>query len=369
MPPAANRKQSSRKLLALWCLCAALLPGVTGCALFGPPDGTPEAEAARRERVAKAEAKRRQREKHGEAHPCDQNDAAGDIPVLDSTRTMLEEQSCSAALWLDGLFGTEGDVNAAKRTHGFVELSNYYSEFEGYSMRGRLHLETDLPNMEDRLSAFIGRENDDDFIRGRDDNSELRSTFPTLNDENEWLAGLGYSLPKTTRLKTSVRVGVRGIGPPKLFVQGRLQYTLYSDANDVAYLRTTPFWNTQDGFGVTQSLDITHVLTQRHLLRWYTIGTMSERTEGLNWRNSLVLYHNLHHKRGLAYEAFIRGETDEPVPLYEYGARVLLRHPVVKERLFFEWAVGYSFPRVDPEQPREGSANVGMSIELPFGRD
>lgn len=299
--------------------------------------------------------------------PCDRPDL-DEVAVIDDAREMLEEQTCSAVLWLDGLFGEGGgDIDSARRTRGVVEVSNVYSEFDGFDMRARLHVEVDLPTVKNRLSAFVGRENDEDFVRGRTEASELRDTFPTLSDQNEWLAGLGYSLPNTKNLQTSFRVGARGLGPPTGFVQGRLRYTLFSDDNDVSYIKSTPFWNTRDGFGITQSFDYSHVLGRHHLLRWYSVGTLSERSVGLNWRNSAILYHNLQYRRGLAYEAFIRGETDEPEPLYEYGGRVLFRHPVMKQRLYLEWAAGYSFPRTDPNKPRDGSANVGLAVELPFG--
>ncbi|MDB5969794.1 MAG: hypothetical protein JWQ90_2244 [Hydrocarboniphaga sp.] len=299
--------------------------------------------------------------------PCDRPERADEIMLIDDTRELLEEQTCNAALWLDGLFGKSGDAASARRTRGFLEVSNVYSQFEGFDSRARLHVEFDLPTAKNQLSAFVGRENDEDFVRGRTDTSELRSTFPTLSEQNEWLAGLGYSLPDRHNLQTSFRVGVRGLGPPMGFVQGQLRYTLYSDDDDVAYIKTTPFWNTDDGFGVTQSFDYSHVLSQHYLARWYTVGTVSQQTGGLNWRNSAILYHNLKNKRGLAYELFIRGETDEPEPLYEYGGRVLYRHPFLSDRLFAEWAAGYSFPRTDPNLPRDGSASIGVSLELPFG--
>jgi hypothetical protein len=299
-------------------------------------------------------------------HPCARADSADDM-IVDNTRQLLEEQTCKAALWLDGLFGKVGDAEAARRTRGFLELSNVYSQFEGFDSRARLHIEFDLPVAKNQLSAFVGRENDEDFVRGRTDASELRATFPTLSEQNQWLAGLGYSLPDTSNTQTSVRVGVRGLGPPTAFVQGQLRYTLYADDDDVAYVKSTPFWNTRDRAGVTQSFDYSHVLSKHYLARWYSVGTISQRSKGLNWRNSAILYHNLENKRGLAYEAFIRGETDEPEPLYEYGGRVLFRHPFLGQKLFAEWAAGYSFPRTDPNKPRNGSANVGLSIDLPFG--
>lgn len=311
-------------------------------------------------------AKQEERNERKRLDPCQRPDL-DEVPVIDDTREFLEEELCGAALWIDGLFGERGNEEAARRTHGFVELSNYYSEFEGYDSRARMRVQVDLPTMENRLSAFIGRENDDDFVRGRSEAFELRSQFPTLDDENEWLAGLGYSLPGRKRLETNFRVGVRGLAHPKVFVQSRLRYNVYADNDDIAYVSTTPFWNNHDGYGITQSFDYSHVITRSRLLRWYSVGTVSQESRGLNWRNSLIHYQNLLHKRGLAYEAFVRGETDEPEPLYEYGGRVLFRHPFLKRRLYAEWALGYSWPRTDPAAERQGAANVGLGLEMPFG--
>jgi hypothetical protein len=63
----------------------------------------------------------------------------------------------------------------------------------------------------------------------------------------------------------------------------------------------------------------------------------------------------------------VRGASDEPEPLYEYGVRTILREPFFKRRLFAELVLGYSWPRLDPALEREGSAGVTFGLELPFG--
>jgi hypothetical protein len=360
LPRPPLERAGSRCLLLL----SALL--LSACAGHPKKPETP-AEEARDEAKQEQKAEAREEKEREDQHPCERPEV-DEVPVIDDTREMLEETLCTAALWVDGLFGESGDIQAARRTHGFVEINNYYSEFENYESRARMRVEVDLPTMENRLSAFVGRENDDEFVRGRNEVNELRSQFPTLDDENEWLAGFGYSLPGRERLQTKFRVGVRSLSHPRAFVQTRLRYNLYSDNRNVIYVGSTPFWNSMDGFGITNNFDFSHVLSPTRLLRWYSVGTVSEKTEGLNWRHSLIHYQNLKLKRALAYEAFIRGETDEPEPLYEYGARVLFRHPLLKRRLYAEWALGYSWPRIDPEEPREGSANIGLGFELPFGQ-
>lgn len=293
--------------------------------------------------------------------------AGEDVMIVDDTQALLAETSCRAALWLDGLFGDRDDLEAAKRTHGYLETSVSHSEFDGTDFRTRLRVKFELPNIKQRLSAFIGREDEDDFVRDRSEGFALRSQFPRVEDQDEWLAGLGYSLPDSRRLRSSVKVGAASLRDPRVFVQGRLHYTVYSDPDDVLYTRLTPFWNSRVGFGVTSAIDYSHVLTPSLLARWSNVGTVSEKTEGMNWLSAVILYQNLREQRAIAYEGFVRGETEAPEPLYEYGARAIYRHPLVMNRLYGEFVLGYSFPRTDPTLPREGSYQVGFGIELPFG--
>jgi len=39
-----------------------------------------------------------------------------------------------------------------------------------------------------------------------------------------------------------------------------------------------------------------------------------------------------------------------------------------QERLFGEFVLGYSWPRVDPALDREGAVDVGVGLEMPFGK-
>ena len=293
--------------------------------------------------------------------------SADKIMVVDDTQALLEETGCRAALWLDGLFG-EDDLRSAQRTNGYLETSVSHSEFEGTDLRTRLRVRFELPNIKERLSAFVGREDEDDFVRGRSEGFALRSQFPRVNDESEWLAGLGYALPDTERLQTRIKVGASSLSSPRVFVQGRLHYNAYADAANLAYARLTPFWNSRIGFGVTTGFDYNHLLTPALLARWANVGTVSESSEGLDWLSALILYQNLREQRAMAYEAFIRGQTRAEEPLYEYGARAIYRHPLVRDRLYGEFVLGYSFPRTDPTLPRDGSYEVGFGLELPFGR-
>jgi hypothetical protein len=301
------------------------------------------------------------------ARACHEVDAA-EVAVLDETRRRLEETTCGAALWFDSLFG-EGDVRAARQTHGQVEVAVAHSDFEGWNTRVRFNAHIRVPSLEDRFSAFVGRDNEQEFVRDRSEGLGLRTQFPAVDQQDAWMAGLGYSLPEAYKVHIDLRAGVHGLSPPTAFVQARIGYTPFSDDHGLVHLRGTPFVNTFDGLGFTGSLDIDRLAGESMLLRWGSIGTVSQKSAGLDWRTALILYQNLHQSRALAYEVFIRGATSAPETIHEYGGRTIYRQPIVRDRLIGEFIVGYSWPKNDPTLARKGSFGTSVGITLPFGGD
>lgn len=300
------------------------------------------------------------------AHPCHTLQTE-DKPLVDDTQALLLETGCRAALWLDGLFGDDSNIEAARRTHGYVDTSYTYSQFEGTNLRTRLRVRFELPNLKNRTSAFLGREDEDSFIQDRSEGFALRSQFPRIDDREEWLAGLGYSLPDSERLQTDIKVGASNLRQPRVFLRARLHYNIYADERDLIYLRVSPFWRTRDGVGVTTGLDYNRILLPKLLLRATEVATISKSTEGLDYLSALILYENLRDERAIAYQLFARGDTGAPEPLYEYGTRTTYRHPLLPRQLYAEAIVGYSWPRTDPYEKRRGSYEVGIGLELPFG--
>ena len=298
---------------------------------------------------------------------CTKPEEGDDSMATDMQETM-EETTCAAALWLDGLFGEPRNLDTARRTSGFLETSVNWSEFKGWDERVRFRVRFKLPNLKNRVSAVFGRDNEADVVRDRSEGFAVRSALPRGAEDDSWLAGLGYSFPGSERFKTDFRVGVASITKPRTYVQQRARYIAYADDEDLFYLRGTAFWNNREGFGFTSGADYSRVLTKTLLLRFTNVGTVSQESEGLDWFSGLILYQNLRQERAMAYELLIRGQTDEPEPLYEWGGRVVYRHPLLKRLLYAELLVGYSWPREDPDEKREGSPQAGLSIEMPFGQ-
>jgi len=300
--------------------------------------------------------------------PCIEPVPTGEQKI-DATRRRLFETSCSAALWFDGLFGDHGDVGAARRTSGRVELSALDSHYYGTKLKSKVNLRVKLPTMERRLEAFVGRDDEEDFVRDRNEGFALRSQFPALERDDRWVLGLGYGLPGSYRKRSDFRLGGKLGASPELFLQARHRQNWYLGDRTLWHFRETLFWTTRDGLGATTALDFDRVLTPNLLLRWGNIGTYSESTEGVDWRVTFILYQNLARGRAIAYEAFVRGETDEEVPLNEYGLRGIFRHPIgARDWLFGELIFGYGWPREKIDESRRGSYLIGVGIELLYGR-
>lgn len=289
--------------------------------------------------------------------------------LLDESRRYIAETFCSATLWFDGLFGDHLNVQNARSVSGRIELSTLYTEADGTQPRGRLRLKYDLPNLENRFNLFLGRDDSDNVVRGREEGFAIRSAVFGVETEDQWLAGLGYSPPGKWAQRLDFRVGGRLSTAPEAFAQGRLRRNVFVGNRSVWRLRETVFYENRDGFGSTSSADFDHVLRRTLLFHWGAVGTFSEATDGLDWRTASVLYQNLGKGSAIAWETFLRGSTGEDVNIREYGARTIYRRPLNRQWLFGELIGGYTWPRESLDVQREGSALVGIGVELLFGRE
>jgi hypothetical protein len=292
----------------------------------------------------------------------------GEAPLIDDTRRLLEETFCGATLWFDGLFGDEPDVENAREVSGRVELSTLYTEVDGVDPKARLRLKYDLPNLERRVNLFLGRDDRDEIVEDRREGFAIRSSVFGLENEEQWLAGLGYSPPGRWEEKVDFRAGVRLKTASEVFVQSRYRRNFFQGTNNVWLFRETVFWENREGFGSTTSLDFDRVLRRDLLLRWGNVGTISESTEGMTWRTTALVYHNLRRSRAVAGEVFVRGTTGAEVPLREFGVRGVYRQPIGRPYLFGDLILGYTWPRFERDEPRDGSVTFGLGVELLFGR-
>lgn len=290
--------------------------------------------------------------------------------LVDDARRFLEETFCSATLWFDGMFGGEPDIANALAVSGRIELSDLYTQAEGNEPKARLRLRYDLPNLERRVNLFLGRDDREEFIADRREGLAIRSSIFGLDTEDNWLAGLGYAPPGRWASRLDFRVGGKLKTAPEIFAQGRYRHNVFMGERAVWRLRETAFWeNREDGFGFTSSADYDRMVRRNLVFRWNSVGSITEATEGVAWREAIVFYYNIKRAQAVAAELFARGSTDAEVRIREFGPRFIYRRPLGNPFLFGEFVVGYTWPRFEREEPREGSGMVGFGLELLFGRD
>jgi hypothetical protein len=307
--------------------------------------------------------------REGELNPCLAK-RRPDEAMVDTAQRKLFELLCGASLWFDGLFGERRNLSAAQGASGRVEISYLNSEYDGSKFRLRGSIRVDFPNLEKRVHAFLGRDDEDEFIQDRTEGLALRSQFIPVETDEKWLAGLGYGLPGSYKQRSDFRVGGKLGSEPEIFLQGRHRRNWVPGINDIWHFRETVFWTNREGFGSTTSLDWDHIFRRHLLLRWASIGTYSEETEGFEWRSAMLFYQDLEGDRAIAYETFLRGWTEGEVPIREYGARAIYRQTIFNRPwLWTEVVLGYSWPREYLIEDRDGSLTFGLGVEIRFDRD
>ncbi|TVP45638.1 MAG: hypothetical protein EA350_08825 [Gemmatimonadales bacterium] len=287
--------------------------------------------------------------------------------VVDATRRALAESSCTAVLWFDGLFGSERDLASARRTSGGVDLSVRVSEFHGTEPDAGLRLRYDLPNLEERVNVFVGRGDGRDAVQDRERRGVVRQPSGIQEEEDRWIAGLGFLPFERWADAADFRVGVRPATAPVVFAQARFQQRRAAGPWAELNVRQTVFWENRDGFGVTGGADYHHLVGTRHLLHWEAIGTYSQGSEGAEWRSEATAWRRFGGFQSVGLQPFALGATAREVPLEEYGVRARYRRPLGGPTLMGDFVVGYSWPRLDAATPREGSALAGIGVQLVFG--
>jgi len=112
---------------------------------------------------------------------------------------------------------------------------------------------------------------------------------------------------------------------------------------------------------------VERLLGERFLVRWTGSGTWTQNTEGAEWLSSATLYQNLGGGRALAYQVGASGESDNDVPLQDYGFRLIFRRRIYRDWLILELRSSITWPRETLLETRERNLGVGAAVEMQFG--
>ena len=200
-------------------------------------------------------------------------------------RAGLERGVCSTARFVDRLFGGV----------------NEYSEYEDES-NGRASL--NLPQINDRFNATIGRATRDEYVSdGFGGFNPAVSQF-TDDEPTEWFAGVDYRAHRRRDSRFDLGAGVKLGSPLNPYANARYRHYIYAGPSVLMTMRTTAFVENDEGFGVTQAFDIDKVLNHEYLFRLSNSVRMSQKTEGVRWRIRPALYQAIDYKRAMRAELF-----------------------------------------------------------------
>jgi hypothetical protein len=290
--------------------------------------------------------------------------------ILHRVRRTLAVTACASSAWVDGLFGDQFHYSEYLKTRGTVSLGTLWSEYDGFDPRLRARVHLQLPQWDERISAFAGRVGENDYVSDTEGEFDALPTrqFGGIEDESV-LVGLGYSKPTRTGNDFDAGVGVRVDLPLDPYARARYEIVRAFAEHYVFRARETVFWQNSEGFGTTTRFNIDRALSERFLVRWNNVGKYTEETPGLEWFSEVTLFQRLNDRTGLAWQNHISGATDGEVDLERFGARVIMRRQLTPSWLFLEMRGGIEWPRLKIDESRERSFEAGIAFEMQFSNE
>ena len=294
------------------------------------------------------------------AMSCQMEDYRSDS-WLDRTHAYLNRQLCGPAAWFDGFFG---DPRADEETPvgSFFRLRNSlrWDESEDFDFNVRFSANIELPRVSERVRLLISRDQDQPGSDNQADNTSQDEDLQTR-------LGLRFLLNESTRtqydLDGTVRVNTDGLNPR---LRGRIRHAF--QLRDETYMRLTQtgFWEREDGFGASSRADLDWLPNDDTLLRLTGSGTVSEATDGLDWRTGLIGFRQLNRITAIRSELGAFRRTDGSEKREEVFVNFRFRRSFLRDWLFYELQPEYAWP-VDPVTGDRGSDwRFILTLEVQF---
>ena len=96
---------------------------------------------------------------------CAQRDRP-DATMIERMRRRLSVTTCASSAWLDSLGGDEFRYDQYRATYGTISAGGLWSDYDGFDPRLRFRMRLKLPQWDERISAFAGRDSPDPVSSG-----------------------------------------------------------------------------------------------------------------------------------------------------------------------------------------------------------
>lgn len=288
---------------------------------------------------------------------------------IDGVRESAHSGLCKSVLWVDGLFGDEHQFDD-KKFSAKLSLGFRHDETEGFDPRLRVRIKSKLPNVSDRLNAFIGRVEEDSYISNTEVQRDQVTTvgLPSAgDDDNEWLIGIGYRNPNAKSNGFDFSVGAKlssGLNP-----YAKIAHRYLFPSGETKFWKTTQtaFWRKDDGFGFSSSLDYTQLLTERDIFQWETSAKFTEESDQWEWVSGTALHHSFNEKQGISSRAYIRGEQATEAEIPEFGVTFTYVQPFLRPWLFVQTGVDFRWEKFDGSDQYKNAVRFGLQFEMVLG--
>ena len=289
-------------------------------------------------------------------------------PLLDRTQQSVFGIVNTSAKWFDGFFGATEVDREQNVSRGRLNVGAFWDERDGVRQRVRMSARLPLPAAKRRARLVFGRGDVDDLVDGSQggDVDSLPDRFNDFEDD-DWLLGIGYSRHGEVAKGWDFGAGVRLNTPLEPYV--RATYRWNRNVGDAGLWRVQPrvFWQSQRGVGASLTNILDYAVSTRWLLRSWTILRGEDEIEGLGWTQQFTAYQALSNKDALSYSMFATGETQNDVPVLDYGIELRYRKKIAREWLFAIFSTRLNWPREFPVETREKNFGVGIEFEMQFG--
>ena len=289
---------------------------------------------------------------------------------LDRTQQGVHGIVVRSAKYLDGWFGSSQPEGAYQGASGSITPAVLWDEFDGFQPKVRFRVEVPLPQLNERFNAFVGRVDRDEYVTERTQRSGAFQRQYGQMGEEQTLAGVVYRTPRKQGSRFDAGAGIRLRFPLDPYVKASYVFERGDSMTGLLSLRQTVFWQNSQREGLTSRADLEKFFEdERWLLRWTTSGSISQRSDGVYGYSAISALRGLEHRRAIAFEAFVDGETDAEVPMHEFGVKAAYRQSVARDWLIMEVRTSLTWPKEERDQPRAPSWGVGVGFEMFFGTD
>lgn len=280
---------------------------------------------------------------------------------LDRTHSYVSERLCEPAAWFDGFFG---DPRAAEETPvgSFFRVRNSlrWDESEDFGHDIRVSANISLPRVSDRVRLLISRDESIEGELGQGDNRD---------DDRDEQTRLGLRFVLTDFGRTqfdvdgTVKVSSGGLNPR---VRGRGRNTWGLTDTTQARFTQTVFWERDDGVGTSSRADWEWLPDSKSLVRLTGRATVSEGSDGMDWRAALVGFRQLNRKTAIRSEIGAFGHTRPERVTEEYFVNFRFRRSFLRDWLFYELQPEYAWPVDDDTGERRSDLRFIFTLEIQF---